>query len=156
MSMVKTLKQIGNSYGVIIDKPIAEVFATFDWTPLAAASIGRSQEAWVGPGGGGLKKTARLCRIPCISRQPRCSRSRASDCGRPAARRNIRLNCPISCIQPSPPTCSRSRIGASSAGIAPRLSSRNWRPVQSRRLRYSANGIGKQPLFEARPLGTGS
>ena len=36
------------------------------------------------------------------------------------------------------------------------MSSRTRRPVQSSSCRYSANGIGRQPLFEARAAWTGS
>ncbi len=42
-----------------------------------------------------------------------------------------------------------------SCGIAPRLSSRTCRPVQSSSCRYSANDIGRQPLFDARAVGAG-
>ena len=42
MSMVKTLKQIGNSYGVIIDKPILEILHITPETPLEITTDGRS------------------------------------------------------------------------------------------------------------------
>jgi antitoxin component of MazEF toxin-antitoxin module len=42
MSMVKTLKQIGNSYGVIIDKPILELLHITPETPLEITTDGRS------------------------------------------------------------------------------------------------------------------
>ena len=42
MSMVKTLKQIGNSYGVIIDKPILEILHITPDTPLEITTDGRS------------------------------------------------------------------------------------------------------------------
>jgi antitoxin component of MazEF toxin-antitoxin module len=41
MSMVKTLKQIGNSYGVIIDKPILELLQITPDTPLEITTDGR-------------------------------------------------------------------------------------------------------------------
>ncbi len=127
-----------------------------DVSQFAAASICHFQSAVARTRGASQKKIARLCRIPCINRQPRCSRSRCNVCGLPAARRKSRLNRPINCIQPSLPMCSRSRMGARFCGIAPRLSSRNCRPVQSNRFRYSANDIGRQPLFDTRAAGTGA
>jgi len=42
MSMVKTLKQIGNSYGVIIDKPILEILKITPETPLEITTDGTS------------------------------------------------------------------------------------------------------------------
>ena len=42
MSMVKTLKQIGNSYGVIIDKPILEILHITPETPLEITTDGQS------------------------------------------------------------------------------------------------------------------
>ena len=42
MSMVKTLKQIGNSYGVIIDKPILEILHITPETPLEITTDGRA------------------------------------------------------------------------------------------------------------------
>lgn len=42
MSMVKTLKQIGNSYGVIIDKPILEILRITPETPLEITTDGQS------------------------------------------------------------------------------------------------------------------
>jgi antitoxin MazE len=42
MSMVKTLKQIGNSYGVIIDKPILEILHITPETPLEITTDGES------------------------------------------------------------------------------------------------------------------
>jgi len=42
MSMVKTLKQIGNSYGVIIEKPILEILHITPETPLEITTDGRS------------------------------------------------------------------------------------------------------------------
>lgn len=42
MSMIKTLKQIGNSYGVIIDKPILEILHITPETPLEITTDGRS------------------------------------------------------------------------------------------------------------------
>ncbi len=41
MSMVKTLKQIGNSYGVIIDKPILELLQITPETPLEITTDGK-------------------------------------------------------------------------------------------------------------------
>ena len=40
--MVKTLKQIGNSYGVIIEKPILELLQITPETPLEISTDGRS------------------------------------------------------------------------------------------------------------------
>ena len=40
--MVKTLKQIGNSYGVIIEKPILELLHITPETPLEISTDGRS------------------------------------------------------------------------------------------------------------------
>ena len=40
--MVKTLKQIGNSYGVIIEKPILELLHITPDTPLEISTDGRS------------------------------------------------------------------------------------------------------------------
>jgi len=42
MSMVKTLKQIGNSYGVIIDKPILEILKITPETRLEITTDGTS------------------------------------------------------------------------------------------------------------------
>ena len=42
MPMVKTLKQIGNSYGVIIEKPILELLHITPETPLEITTDGRS------------------------------------------------------------------------------------------------------------------
>ena len=42
MAMVKTLKQIGNSYGVIIEKPILEILHITPETPLEITTDGRS------------------------------------------------------------------------------------------------------------------
>lgn len=42
MPMVKTLKQIGNSYGVIIDKPILEILRITPETPLEIMADGQS------------------------------------------------------------------------------------------------------------------
>ena len=42
MSMVKTLKQIGNSYGVIIDKPILELLHITPETQLEITTDGTS------------------------------------------------------------------------------------------------------------------
>ena len=42
MPMVKTLKQIGNSYGVIIDKPILEILHITPETPLEITTDGTS------------------------------------------------------------------------------------------------------------------
>ena len=42
MPMVKTLKQIGNSYGVIIDKPILEILHITPETPLEITTDGES------------------------------------------------------------------------------------------------------------------
>ena len=42
MAMVKTLKQIGNSYGVIIDKPILEILHITPETPLEITTDGHS------------------------------------------------------------------------------------------------------------------
>lgn len=42
MPMVKTLKQIGNSYGVIIDKPILEILHITPETPLEITTDGQS------------------------------------------------------------------------------------------------------------------
>jgi antitoxin component of MazEF toxin-antitoxin module len=42
MAMVKTLKQIGNSYGVIIDKPILEILHITPETPLEITTDGQS------------------------------------------------------------------------------------------------------------------
>ncbi|HTR77946.1 MAG TPA: hypothetical protein VMH39_07540 [Gemmatimonadaceae bacterium] len=42
MAIVKTLKQIGNSYGVIIDKPILEILHITPETPLEITTDGRS------------------------------------------------------------------------------------------------------------------
>ena len=51
--------------------------------------------------------------------------------GRPARRGNRRENVLTVSTNSSGTIPSRSKIGARSAGIAPRLSSRTWRPVQS-------------------------
>jgi len=40
--MVKNLKQIGNSYGVIIDKPILELLNITPETPLEISTDGQS------------------------------------------------------------------------------------------------------------------
>ena len=40
--MVKSLKQIGNSYGVIIEKPILEILHITPETPLEITTDGRS------------------------------------------------------------------------------------------------------------------
>ena len=40
--MVKSLKQIGNSYGVIIEKPILELLHITPETPLEISTDGRS------------------------------------------------------------------------------------------------------------------
>ena len=40
--MVKTLKQIGNSYGVIIEKPILELLHITPETPLEISTDGKS------------------------------------------------------------------------------------------------------------------
>ena len=101
----------------------------------------------------GGSKIARLWMIPCIFWQPRFCASFISDAGVPAARRNLRRKSCTRSSQLSPDICIRSKIGASSHGIAPRLSARNCRPVQSSNCRYSLNGICRQPLFEARHVG---
>jgi antitoxin component of MazEF toxin-antitoxin module len=41
-TMVKSLKQIGNSYGVIIEKPILELLNITPETPLAISTDGQS------------------------------------------------------------------------------------------------------------------
>lgn len=41
MSMLKTLKQIGNSYGVIIERPILELLRITPDTPLEITTDGR-------------------------------------------------------------------------------------------------------------------
>ncbi len=100
-------------------------------------------------------KIARLRVMPGIFRQPCFCASFVSDSGLPAARRNLRRKSWMSFSQLSSFSDNRSKTGARSSGIAQRLSDRNCRPVQSSSCRYSANGMGRQPLFEARALGTG-
>ena len=77
------------------------------------------------------KKIVRLLRMPWIDRVPRSWHSCCIALGRPAALLKSRWNLAIIFSQFSPPIWRRSRIGATCAGIAPRLSDRNCRPVQS-------------------------
>ena len=69
-------------------------------------------------------KAARLCETPCIHFKPRRAASAAKLSARPAARRNQRPKLTTISTQISLPNPKRRRIGANSAGIAPRLSRR--------------------------------
>ena len=92
----------------------------------------------------------RAWEIPCSQRRPCRWDAAAILDGRPTVRRNQRPKPATRSTQQLVDTCSRAKIGAKSAGIAPRLSARTWRPVQSSNSRYWSSVSDRKPRSEAR------
>jgi hypothetical protein len=109
----------------------------------------RAGRGWKGRAPRDQMKMARLCEIPVMRRRFHLMACSRSEFGAPPARRKRRLKSLTSRSQPSPVTLSPDGIGADGRGASSSLPQRSCPAVQSKSARYSANRIGRHPLFEA-------